>query len=58
LQEIGSQWYNAMEFLVLKVPSAVIEQEYNYVINTRHPDFSKLVRLKAVEDFVWDRRLL
>src|SRR5688572_3384810 len=41
LQQIGSDWYTSQESLVLKVPSAVIVQEYNYVINTEHPHFRK-----------------
>ena len=32
LQSIGSTWYNANETLVLKVPSAIVPSEYNYVI--------------------------
>lgn len=58
LQEIGSRWYNSMESLVLKVPSALISQEFNYIINTNHPSFSTNIVLKNVEDFVWDIRLL
>ncbi|MFA6944745.1 MAG: RES family NAD+ phosphorylase [Pedobacter sp.] len=58
LQEIGSKWYTSMESLVLKVPSVIIAQEYNYIINTKHPLFTKSVALKNVEDFVWDKRLL
>ena len=58
LLEIGSEWYNSMESLVLKVPSALITQEFNYIINTNHPSFSTNIILKNVEDFVWDIRLL
>jgi RES domain-containing protein len=59
LQQIGSDWYENNKSLVLKVPSAIIPQEYNYIINTRHPDFtSKNVMLLRQEDFFWDRRLL
>ena len=41
LQEIGSEWYNKNETLILRVPSAVKPYEFNYVINTEHPDFKK-----------------
>ena len=58
LQRIGSDWYNSQESLVLKVPSAVIVYEYNYVINTEHPDFSSKVQLVRTEDYFWDSRLL
>jgi RES domain-containing protein len=43
--------------LVLKVPSAVLPSESNYMINTRHPDYKK-VKLLRLENFFWDERLL
>lgn len=58
LQSLGSDWYRSQKTLVLKVPSAIVSKEYNYLINTKHPDFSKKVKLKEVEDFLWDERLL
>ena len=58
LQSIGSKWYQSRESLVLKVPSAVIPQEYNYVINTAHPDFLTKVKLIRTEDYFWDERLM
>ncbi len=58
LQEIGSKWYQSNESLVLKVPSAIIPQEYNYIINTKHPLFATYIILKEVDDFVWDNRLI
>src|SRR4051812_31995550 len=58
LQAIGFNWYEKQESLILKVPSAVIVHEYNYLINTRHPDFNKNVQLVRTEDYFWDSRLL
>ena len=58
LQNIGSDWYTGQESLVLKVPSAVIPIEYNYMINTEHPDFYSKVSLVRTEDYFWDSRLL
>lgn len=57
LQKIGSDWYNSHESLVLKVPSAIIPFEYNYVINTEHPSFSNKVHLARTEEYFWDSRL-
>jgi len=45
LQEIGNKWYKKAESLILKVPSAVIPKEYNYVINLHHPAFPKITDL-------------
>ncbi|MES2555669.1 MAG: RES family NAD+ phosphorylase [Bacteroidota bacterium] len=58
LQEMGSHWFNNKETLILKVPSAVIPQEYNYIINTEHPDFKEHVKLVRTESYFWDERLL
>ena len=57
LQKIGSDWYENQESLALRVPSAVIPQEYNYVINTEHIEFSKHLQLLRTEDYFWDTRL-
>ena len=57
LQTIGSHWYTRQESLLLKVPSAIIIQEYNYVINTTHPEFAAKVKIVRTEDYFWDDRL-
>lgn len=57
LQQIGSAWYQKKETLLLKVPSAVIAQEYNIIINTEHPDFKRQVKLIRTEPYFWDQRL-
>lgn len=58
LQNIGSSWYQSYSSLILKVPSVIIPQEYNYILHTKHPLFKDRVRIHEVEDFVWDNRLL
>lgn len=57
LQKIGSEWYINQETLLLKVPSAVIPLEYNYIINIDHPEFSRCVKLIGNEDYFYDSRL-
>jgi len=49
LQELGADWYRRSESLLLRVPSVLVPQEYNYLINTQHPDFSTQVRLVGTE---------
>lgn len=58
LQQMGSYWYNSKETLILKVPSAVIPYEFNYIINTEHIDFKSKVQLARTENYFWDGRLL
>ena len=55
-QSIGDAWLQSLETAVLKVPSAIIELEYNYLLNPTHPDFSK-IELVAVNKFRFDTRL-
>ena len=57
LQKIGSDWYQSQDSLLLKVPSAVIPKEYNYIINTEHPEFMQCVQLVRIENYFWDKRL-
>jgi RES domain-containing protein len=39
---IGTRWAEGLSTAVLKVPSAIIPQEHNYVLNPLHPDFRKI----------------
>jgi RES domain-containing protein len=57
LQNIGSGWYKQDQTLILKVPSILITQEWNYVINIKNAAFPKEVRLLGTEAFFWDDRL-
>lgn len=57
LQNIGSAWYKNQESLVLRLPSAVIPREHNFMINTKHPDFADKVSLIRKEAYFWDKRL-
>jgi RES domain-containing protein len=58
LQFYGSEWYKNKQSLVLKVPSVIVPQEFNYVINTEHPDFTpENIALVRGEDFLLDSRL-
>ena len=41
-QSIGDDFIRYNEAAVLKVPSSIVPQEYNYLINPNHPDSSKI----------------
>lgn len=58
LQNLGSAWYKKKDKLLLKVPSAVVPQEFNFLLNTTHPDFVSKVTIDSVVGFMWDDRLL
>lgn len=55
LQAWGSNWYQQRESLILKVPSAVIPQEANFLINYNHPLFKEVEIIERTEYF-WDDR--
>lgn len=55
LQEIGRKWIRQMEYPVLKVPSAIIPVEYNYLINPEHPQLQ--LQPEQVLEFQFDRRM-
>jgi RES domain-containing protein len=57
LQAIGDTWIQGAQSLVLKVPSAIIPTEHNYLLNPGHPKFSS-VTIDPPEPFVLDPRLL
>ena len=58
LQELGSNWYQSNQSLLLKVPSALVPWEHNFLISTKHPDFQQRVSIHSTENFEWDNRLL
>lgn len=55
-QLIGSQWAKEQRSLALRVPSAVVPGEFNYLLNPDHPDFTKVKRGKT-QPFSFDPRL-
>lgn len=56
-QKIGDDWINGLTSPVLKIPSAIIKLEHNYLINPRHKDFSQIT-INQIEDFEFDPRLI
>jgi len=54
---VGDQWVTNRASLVLEVPSAVIPEEPNYLINPKHPDAGKLL-LTVPQPFQFDPRLI
>jgi len=57
LTTLGTHWALANETLLLRVPSAVVEQEFNILINPSHRDMKHVV-IFQVEEYKFDARLL
>lgn len=55
-QKLGDKWIRESKSAILKVPSAIIDLEYNFLINPQHPEFSK-VEIVKISKFMFDPRL-
>jgi RES domain-containing protein len=70
VSQLNNQWWNDFEYtqwlgsdiiksetpLIIKCPSAIVETEYNYLLNPAHNAFKK-IRHKINMDFRFDERL-
>lgn len=50
-QKIGNLWLKSLSEMAMKVPSVVVEGEFNILINPLHPGFQavKIIEIKAFE---------
>jgi RES domain-containing protein len=55
-QYIGDDFVSQNQAAVLKVPSCIVQQEFNYLINPNHPD-TKKIKVVSTQTFTFDRRL-
>ena len=56
-QNLGDRWIESQASVVLRVPSAVVADEVNYIANPAHPDFGRL-RPGTIADYRFDARVL
>jgi RES domain-containing protein len=42
VQRIGDRWAGHRESAILRVPSAIVPDEYNYLLNPNHPAFNEI----------------
>lgn len=54
---IGNEFIRNKQSLALKVPSAIVEEEHNFILNPAHPDMKK-IKIKWTKPFRFDKRLL
>jgi len=55
-QVIGDDFVSQNRYAILKVPSVVVQDDFNFLINPLHPD-ARLITIKAIEPFNFDERL-
>jgi len=56
-KRLGDVWVRSSRSAILAVPSVLVPEELNYLLNPDHPDFKKIV-VDAAADFLFDPRLL
>ena len=55
-RDFGTRFLADNQFLLYCIPSVVIEEEMNYIINTRHVD-AKRIKIVEVKEYAYDLRL-
>jgi RES domain-containing protein len=55
-RNLGSNWAASNRSLALQAPSAVVPDEWNILLNPRHPEFSR-VQVVATKPFRYDERM-
>ena len=55
-QKFGASWLAACSAMAMQLPSALIPEEANVIINPQHPQYSR-VALTTVREFRFDARM-
>jgi len=55
-KEAGDKFINEGKFVGMRVPSAIIKDEFNVLFNPGHKDF-RFLKIKLIETFDFDKRL-
>ncbi len=53
---LGSRWVERAEAALLRVPSIIVPNEFNYMLNPAHADFKKII-VRAPQPFGFDTRM-
>ena len=56
LQAFGDEWIDSIRTPILAVPSAIVPQEFNYLINPLHSQFERLI-IDRPQPFNFDARM-
>ena len=57
-QQFGKDFYLQRKDYIMKVPSAVVPQEFNLLLNPLHGHHSRTKVVEIIDPFVFDQRLL
>jgi len=56
VQSIGGAWLRERKAALLRIPSVIVPEESNYLLNPAHPDASRLV-IGPARPFGFDQRM-
>jgi RES domain-containing protein len=54
---LGDDWLRSGATALLRVPSAIVPETFNLLLNPRHSDSAR-IRIVSHRDYPWDKRLL
>lgn len=54
---LGDEWLRSRATALLRVPSAIVPETFNLLLNPHHPEAGR-VRIVSHRDYPWDKRLL
>jgi len=57
LKKLGDEFLRKQEYLLMKVPSAIVKEESNYLLNPLHKLASKVI-IRSTDHFDFDQRLV
>ena len=55
-KDFGTHLLKSSKKMVFKIPSSILPEEYNYILNPAHPD-SKTIKIIEIRDLVYDIRI-
>lgn len=55
-KDFGTRFLNAKTKLAIKIPSSVMPDEFNYILNPLHPN-SKNIKVLEIQDLAYDVRI-
>ena len=55
-QLLGDNFIYSKKYCVLKVPSAVVKEDFNYLLNPNHIDINK-IKIIEITNFPFDKRI-
>ena len=58
LKEWGDNLFSTHKYIAIKARSAVMPNEYNYILNPLYPGYNNLVSVVNVDRYIVDERLL